>query len=185
MASGTRVPEASGRTPEAGRAEPGRKCIANEPRRCRRHETVESQQGKQYVRLGQRRLPLHETTTQALVSYTHRRDQLCPHPKTDSFFVSVRGTRLDHSVVDAVFRSLIRATGIDRTAHRHLRAYDLRHSFAVETLTAWYRSGTDVGTRLPALSTYMGHVSPSSTYWYLESAPELLSLATQRLEGPR
>jgi integrase/recombinase XerD len=132
-----------------------------------------------------RRLPLHESTTQALVSYTHRRDQLCPHPRTDSFFVSLRGTRLDHSVVDAVFQSLIQTTGIDRTAHRHPRAHDLRHSFAVETLTAWYRSGTDVGTRLPALSTYMGHVSPSSTYWYLESAPELLSLATQRLEGPR
>jgi integrase/recombinase XerD len=132
-----------------------------------------------------RRLPLHETTTQALVSYADSRDQLCRHPKADSFFVSLRGTRLDHSVVDAVFRSLIQSTGIGRATTSHPHAHDLRHSFAVETLTDWHRYGSDVGARLPALSTYMGHVSPSSTYWYLHSTPELLALAAQRLEGPQ
>lgn len=130
-----------------------------------------------------RRLPLHASTIEALRSYDRRRDQLCPHPKSASFFVSLRGTRLDHSVVDGVFHALIRFVGIDPTAHP--RAHDLRHSFAVETLTGWYRSGEDVGARLPSLSTYMGHVSPSSTYWYLHSAPELLSIAAQRLEEPR
>jgi integrase len=99
--------------------------------------------------------------------------------------VSLRGTRLNHSVVDAVFKVLIQNAGIDRTATSHPRAHDLRHTFAVETLVAWYRSGTDVGVRLPVLSTYLGHTSPSSTYWYLQAAPELLSLAAQRLEGPK
>ena len=32
------------------------------------------------------------------------------------------------------------------------------------------------------LSTYLGHVDPTSTYWYLSAAPELLALAAQRLE---
>jgi integrase len=131
-----------------------------------------------------RRLPLHKTTAQALVAYDRCRDELCRHPKDDSFFVSLRGTRLDHSVVDTVFRALIQNAGI-RTASGHPRAHDLRHTFAVETLVAWYRSGTDVGARLPVLSTYMGHTSPSSTYWYLQAAPELLSLAARRLEGPK
>jgi len=32
------------------------------------------------------------------------------------------------------------------------------------------------------LSTYMGHVKPAATYWYLSAAPELMALAADRLE---
>jgi hypothetical protein len=32
------------------------------------------------------------------------------------------------------------------------------------------------------LSTYLGHVEPASTYWYLSAAPELMTLAARRLE---
>ena len=59
-----------------------------------------------------RRLPLHKTTAQALATYDRRRDELCRHPKDDSFFVSLRGTRLNHSVVDAVFKVLIQNAGM-------------------------------------------------------------------------
>ena len=47
----------------------------------------------------------------------------------------------------------------------------------------WYRDGGDVQARLPLLSTYLGHVRPSSTYWYLTAYPQLLALAAERLEG--
>jgi len=33
------------------------------------------------------------------------------------------------------------------------------------------------------LSTYLGHVDPSSTCWYLSASPELLGLAAERLEA--
>ena len=33
-----------------------------------------------------------------------------------------------------------------------------------------------------ALSTYMGHVKISNTYWYLTGVPELMALAGQRFE---
>jgi hypothetical protein len=46
----------------------------------------------------------------------------------------------------------------------------------------WYRDGGDVQARLPLLSTYLGHVRPSSTYWYLTACPQLLALAAERLE---
>jgi integrase/recombinase XerD len=49
----------------------------------------------------------------------------------------------------------------------------------------WYRAGLDVHARLPLLSTYLGHVDPVSTYWYLQAAPELLALAASRLEDHR
>jgi integrase len=58
----------------------------------------------------------------------------------------------------------------------------LRHSFAVRTLLGWYRDGGDVEARMPWLSTYLGHVDPAATYWYLSAAPELLALAAARLE---
>ena len=39
-----------------------------------------------------------------------------------------------------------------------------------------------VPNRLPLLSTYLGHVAPANTYWYLEAAPELLAQAVDRLD---
>jgi integrase len=66
--------------------------------------------------------------------------------------------------------------------HSRPRLHDLRHSFAISTLCAWYRAGLDVQVQLPLLSTYLGHVDPRSTYWYLSAAPELLALASERLE---
>ena len=62
------------------------------------------------------------------------------------------------------------------------RRAHFRHSFAVNTLLGWYRDGGDVAARLPLLSTYLGHVDPAATYWYLSAAPELLGLAAERLE---
>jgi hypothetical protein len=46
----------------------------------------------------------------------------------------------------------------------------------------WHRAGLDVEARLPLLSTYLGHIGPESTYWYLTAVPELLEAATARLE---
>lgn len=69
-----------------------------------------------------------------------------------------------------------------RSANCRPRIHDLRHTFAVRTLLGWYRDDVDVQARLPLLSTYLGHVHPKDTYWYLSAAPELLTLASQRLE---
>ena len=32
---------------------------------------------------------------------------------------------------------------------------------------------------LPLLSTYMGHIQPSSTFWYPRATPELLAVAAK------
>jgi hypothetical protein len=52
----------------------------------------------------------------------------------------------------------------------------------VRTLLGWLQAGEDVYQRMPLLSTYLGHVDPASTYWYLEAVPELLEVISQRLE---
>ena len=68
-----------------------------------------------------------------------------------------------------------------RTAAVRPRVHDLRHSFAVQTLVRWQRARVNVDERIGALSTYLGHVAPADTYWYLSASPELMSLAAGRL----
>jgi integrase/recombinase XerD len=133
-----------------------------------------------------RHVPIHPTTVAALAAYATRRDRLCAHPTTASFFVSSRGGRLAKSSVQGVFAALRRRTGLDRQDSGRLpRVHDLRHSFVVGTMLAWYRQGADVQARLPVLSTYVGHVDPKATFWYQQAAPELLSLAARRMETSR
>jgi hypothetical protein len=68
------------------------------------------------------------------------------------------------------------------TDHHGPRIHDLRHRFVIETLRHWYRTGKDIEAHLPELTTYLGHAHVSDTYWYISATPELLQLATERLE---
>jgi integrase len=63
------------------------------------------------------------------------------------------------------------------------RLHSLRHSFAVATLLRWYRQGDDPAARLFELSTFMGHVDPTSTSVYLTITAELLDEANRRFEA--
>jgi integrase len=63
--------------------------------------------------------------------------------------------------------------------------HDFRHRFAVHTLVRWYKRGVDVEQHIHELSTYLGHVKVSDTYWYLSAVPELLQLAAARLESKK
>jgi integrase len=132
-----------------------------------------------------RQVPVLPCTLAALDRYAGARDRLCEHPATPSFFVSARGTRLIYPVVQQVFSRLRDAAGVGADSPTRPRIHDFRHSFAVRTLLAWYRSGEDVEARAPTLSTYLGHRDPRSTYWYLSAAPELLALAAGCLELSR
>jgi integrase/recombinase XerD len=128
-------------------------------------------------------LPLHRITQQALCRYVDLRDRVYPIPQSPGFFVSEQGTRLPHGTVRATFVQLSRQIGLRGPRDSHgPRLHDFRHRFAVETLLRWYREGVDVERHLPELSTYLGHVKVSDTYWYLSATPELLDLVTQRLE---
>ena len=137
-----------------------------------------------------RELPVHKSTTEALGAYLELRRRLCPSPASSAFFVSAAGTRILYCNFHLGFQELVHTAGLRaRSARCRPRPHSLRHSFAVRTLVGWYRDGADVEAMLPRLSTYLGHVHPANTYWYLSAAPELLGLAADRLamatEGPR
>ena len=131
-----------------------------------------------------RELALHDSTMAALDDYARLRDRLCPQPSCVAFFISRNGTRLLSQCVHRVFARLIGALGLKPPpGRRRPRPHDLRHSFAVSTLLDWYASDApNVQARLPSLSTYLGHVDPANTYYYLTAAPELLELTARRLE---
>jgi site-specific recombinase XerD len=134
-------------------------------------------------------VPIDESTRTALVRYVQDRKRLCPGAQTDSLFVSERGGRLLPQVARRTFALLSGAVGLRTLSGfrigRGPRLQDIRHTFATRRLVEWYRAGLEVERELPRLATYLGHVSIASTYWYVEAIPELLQLATNRLQANR
>lgn len=130
-----------------------------------------------------RELPLHPSAVEAVRSYLQRRDRPPAAASTPALFVSTAGTRLLLGKVESTFHQLVCRGGLKpRSASCRPRLHDHRHSFAVRTVLDGYRDDGDPGARLALLSTYLGHVEPRDTYWYLSAAPELLALAAGRLE---
>jgi integrase len=141
-------------------------------------------------KLGKSRLlPLHPSTVTALTTYRSVRDAWFPTPISPALLVSQAGTRLLSFNVGQTFARLARRAGLTaRSPSCRPRPHDLRHTFAVRTLLGWYRDGGDIDARMPLLSTYLGHVSPKNTYWYIDAAPDLMAEAARRLDaapGPR
>lgn len=134
-----------------------------------------------------RELVLHPSTVAAMRDYAALRDRTRPWTWTQAWFISSSGSRLNHKNVHERFHRLTQAAGLAPcSATCRPRIHDLRHSFAVTTLLGWYHSGVSVQPRLPLLATYLGHVDPAGTYWYLTATPELMQAISQRLDqtGP-
>ena len=130
-----------------------------------------------------REVPLHPSAAAALEQYARCRDELFPRPPAGAFLLGPAGSPLAYTTVAGAFRRLLDLAGVQAgTGQPRPGIHSLRHSFAVATLTGWYRDGADVGSLLPLLSTYMGHADPRSTYYYLQACPELLALAAARLQ---
>lgn len=128
-----------------------------------------------------REILLDPSTVIQLQNYNKLRDTIFNNPKSEAFFVSNSGRRLHYNNVSPKVQRLLRKVGLYQDQQR-TTIHDLRHAFAVKTLQKWYYQGHRVEAKLASLSTYLGHVSPSSTYWYLTATPELMACAADRLE---
>lgn len=133
-----------------------------------------------------RLLPVSDCTRKRLADYAQERERLLgTHSK--AFFVADRGERLTGCGARYSFAAVCQSIGLrpPQKYHRHGRGpriHDLRHTFAVRTLLNWYRTGKDPAQELIKLTTYLGHVNPKMTYWYIEAVPELLELASRRVK---
>jgi integrase len=120
-----------------------------------------------------RLVPLHPTTQQALDAYINVRRKL--GVLDGSLFVSLLGKKLAYTTVDAIFLRLARSIGLrGEPGQRGARIHDLRHTFAVRSLEQCGHDDNTVARHLAALSTYLGHVHATSTYWYLQATPALM-----------
>lgn len=133
-------------------------------------------------------VPMEESACAALAAYARFRDTVRPCRDTPAFLVTGRGGRLQPSAARRTFAELCQSTGLRPRLHLHRagrgpRLQDIRHTFATRRLIAWYRAGLDVDRLIPCLATYLGHLGVAETYWYIQAVPELLSLATERLES--
>ncbi|MFC1886767.1 tyrosine-type recombinase/integrase [Thermodesulfobacteriota bacterium] len=131
-----------------------------------------------------RLIPIHSSTVEKLTEYSRLRDRLVTYPKSPSFFVSEQGTRLTHWSVRWTFVKLSPEIGLRGPNDSHgPRLHDIRHTFAVKTLLRWYQTCVDVERRMPELATFLGHTHVNDTYWYISAVPELLRLASKRLDN--
>jgi integrase len=111
------------------------------------------------------------------------------------FFPAPHGGVYSHHAPYATFRWMLRAAKIPHGGRgQGPRVHDLRHTFAVRRLEAWYRAGADLGAKLPVLATYLGHQTLAGTQRYLQLTtalwPDLAAAVEPRFgtlipRGPR
>ena len=127
--------------------------------------------------------PIGNALADALAEhYRQRRHLPMPTGPHSAFFALHTGYAIPLGQLEKVFariRTHARVQG-PPGACRQPRLHDMRHSFAVHRLVAWYREGADVQACLPLLATYPGHVNISGTQAYLTMTPELLAEASER-----
>lgn len=129
-----------------------------------------------------RLVPLHCTVIARLSEYrAFIESKIDVKNDDDYFFVTSYGRRFNTRAFEYAFQLIRPLVFCD--AERPPRLYDLRHTFACNTVKRWHEAGEDVNWKLYLLSAYMGHVKPEDTYWYLSATPELLEIAARKFEG--
>lgn len=100
------------------------------------------------------------------------------------FFATRTGQAVPLARLERAFVRLRQQAGVRRPAGDRWqpRLHDLRATFAVHRLLAWYREGVDLQRHLPLLATYLGHATVAGTQHYLTLTPELLAEASRRFQ---
>ncbi len=120
-----------------------------------------------------RLVPIHPTTLAALERYLLERRRIIVDD--DHLFLTTQLRPLSLDAVYPVFHRLLVSCGLPRQVGQpRPRLIDFRHTFASNALLACPPVRDHVGSHMLALMTYLGHALPSSTYWYLESSPQLM-----------
>jgi integrase len=114
-----------------------------------------------------------------------RRNHGHPQYPESALFTDNRSYPINIHTVRDCFKRIRQNAGICRTdgAVYQPRLHDLRHTFAVKRLTAWYEANEDVQSLLPILSTYLGHKHLAHTSVYLTMTETLLNEACKRFEN--
>ena len=132
-----------------------------------------------------RYVPLSPSTTKQLRLFLERRKGAgFSTAPTAYVFLSMSGKKHAYPSFATVFLEIVRSLGIRRPkGEPGPRIHDLRHAFTVNRLCAWYRQGVNLGSKLPLLSTYLGHSTVTGTEVYLHATAQLLESAGHRFHA--
>jgi integrase/recombinase XerD len=144
-----------------------------------RHRLIEIREGKFKK---SRYVPLSPSTATHMRAYLERRKRAAFSTAPNAYvFLNVIGTKHGHPGFETAFLEILRSIGLrGPKGERGPRIHDLRHTFAVNRLSAWYRQGVNLGSKLPLLSTYLGHSTVTGTEVYLHATAQLLESAGRR-----
>lgn len=132
----------------------------------------------------ERLVPIHASVAQKLLDYKSWIINKLGHKlPTEAFFYTTGGVPLKENALAYAFKLIRPCIGAAPIGYPYVRLYDFRHTMACNTIRKWNEQGIDVNARLHVLSTYMGHVRPEDTYWYLSATPEMLELSCQKYEA--
>lgn len=131
-------------------------------------------------------VPLHPTAVSALQNYVIARDADPATARTSRFFVGDYGREITTQSVQYIFKRIRKQLGW-RSRGEYLvpRIHDMRHTFICRTIQRWYDNGENIDQHILALSTYVGRVKVTDTYWYITATPELMASAARRFQCPR
>lgn len=129
------------------------------------------------------RLVTYNKQTAKLIDEILQWRSTCKHSMAeDSYvFINLNGEPISFVTLHSIFAQIRKNVGLyfpERGRHQP-RIHDLRHTFAVNILTCWYKSGKNVQNLLPKLSTYLGHINVSFTSVYLTKTSVLLQEANK------
>jgi len=129
-----------------------------------------------------RYVPLSPSMAHHLSMFLHQRKaagfSMAP---TAPVFVNPNGRAYGQPRIATIFLDIIRRLGLrGPKGERGPRVHDFRHAFAVNRLVLWYREGVNLATKLPLLSTYLGHTTTTSTEVYLQATAELMERTGKR-----
>jgi integrase len=133
-----------------------------------------------------RRLPFTRSVTTALRDYleARMRDGAPTDASAPLFWCRNKRRAYRYVTICALLRQVIRKAGLKPLPGRvGPRIHDLRHSFVVARILAWYREGANAQARLPYLATYLGHKDIHSTLVYITITEELMQQAAQRFRS--
>ncbi len=133
-------------------------------------------------------VPIHATVLERLRCHC---DTVRANAPSDApVFAAYRARPHEPKTLSSVFRSDVNRLGlyrpiqdVDGLRFGSPRMHSLRHSFAVHRLLRWYRDGADVQSKLPLLSTFLGHSAVAHSQVYLTIAGLLLREAHDRFSA--
>ena len=127
-------------------------------------------------------IPIQPTVAYELERYAQQRDfASVPAQSNNAFFILDNGKPVNTDTIRYTFGLLRKQLALQaRGDHVSPRLQDFRHTFITRTLQRWQEQGIDIDKHILALSTYVGHVNVTDTYWYVTATPALMATAAMR-----